>query len=139
MILNFHYMAETPTGNEAPHSKDQIRTRFAALLGAAAILTGGCSADETATPVGYVPSIEAPENVRTATIEDIRAELTACVDEAIEVSTEPDGSVDTDFLDDMKGVCVEIAEAQVRTEQSKAHSAELTENIIASLELGGSK
>ena len=132
-------MAETPTGNEAPHSKDQIRTRFAALLGAAAILTGGCSADEAATPVDYVPGIEAPENVRAATIEDIRTELTACVDEAIEVSTEPDGSVDTDFLDDMKASCLRSAELQVSTEQSKARQAELTENMIASLELGGSK
>ncbi len=132
-------MAETSTGNESPQSKDQIRTRFAVLLGAAAILTGGCSADETATPVDYVPNIEAPDTIRAATIEDIRTELTACVDEAIEVSTEPDGSVDTDFLGDMKASCLRSAELQVSTEQSKARSAEITNEIIASLELGGSQ
>ncbi|MEM7662781.1 MAG: hypothetical protein AAF292_11065 [Pseudomonadota bacterium] len=139
-ILTTFLMENRQTGSEAPKTKDGIRARLIALCGAAAVLSAGCSAQE-ATPVS-ASDIRAPENVRTAELEKIRTELRDCVQEAIEVSTNPDGSVDQGFLTDMENVCKDIAGNQIRTASARARTAaaradmdELTEQIIASLNL----
>lgn len=140
MILLKLCMETVQSGSEAPKTEDAIRARLIALCGAAIALSAGCSAQDV-TPVS-APGIRAPENVRTAELEKIRTELRVCVQEAIEVSTNPDGSVDQGFLDDMENVCKDIASNQVRTASAQVRTAaahadmdELTEQIIASLDL----
>lgn len=139
MIHNHHFMVERTTGNEAPHSKPAIRARFAALLGAAAMLTGCADAEDQAVAANYVSGVETPVKVPDEICKKINAELDACEEEATEVSTEVDGTIDTEFLESAKEICADIAGHQMRGAKADARSAQLTEDIIASLDLGGSK